>query len=108
MLASLVHLMTLTANRFSIDGKKIYGKPCLRVITMINFLKKGIQIVNEELAQYEQLRVDAENEYLAMNCGAFNTRLLAKIKRSKDGNNTNNNKEQQRIVMNSYPVKVMI
>ena len=50
---------------------------------MINLLKKGIQILNEELAQYEQLRVNAENEYQAMSCGAFNPRLLAKIKRSK-------------------------
>ena len=94
MLASLVHLMTLTANRFSIDGKKIYGKSCLRVITMIFFLKKGIQIVNEELAQYEQLRVDAENETLVMSCGAFNPRFLAKIKRSRAGNNTKSNKEK--------------
>ena len=94
MLASLVHLMMLTANHFSIDGKKIYGESCLRVLTMINFFKKGIQILNEELAQYEQLRVDAENEYLAMSCGAFNPHFLAKIKRSKDGNNTNNKKEK--------------
>jgi len=53
---------------------------------MINLLKKVIQIVNEELAQYEQLRVNAENEYMAMSCGAFNPRLLAKIKRSKADN----------------------
>ena len=50
---------------------------------MINLLKKGIQILNGEIAQYEQLRVSAENEYHAMCCGAFNPRLLAKIKRSK-------------------------
>ncbi len=56
---------------------------------MINLLKKGIQILNEEFAQYEQLRVNAENEYQAMSCGAFNPRLLAKIKRSKADNNTN-------------------
>ena len=54
---------------------------------MINLLKKVIQIVNEELAQYEQLRVNAENECLAMSCGAFNLRFLAKVKRSKAGNN---------------------
>ncbi len=59
---------------------------------MINLLKKGIQILNEEFAQYEQLRVNAENEYQAMSCGAFNPRLLAKIKRSKADNNTNINK----------------
>ena len=55
---------------------------------MIKLLKKGIQILNEELAQHEQLRVNAENEYQAMSCGAFNPRLLAKIKRSKADNNT--------------------
>jgi hypothetical protein len=53
---------------------------------MINLLKKGIQILNGEQAQYEQLRVSAENEYQAMCCGAFNPRLLAKIKRTKANN----------------------
>ena len=56
---------------------------------MINLLKKGIQILNEKLAQYEKLRVNAETEYLTMSCGAFNPRFLAKIKRSKADNNTN-------------------
>ncbi len=50
---------------------------------MINLLKKGIQLLSGELAQYEQLLVNDENEYQAMSCGAFNPRLLAKIKRSK-------------------------
>ena len=59
---------------------------------MINLLKKIIQILNEELAQHEQLRVNAENEYQAMSCGAFNPRFLAKIKRSKADNNTNKKK----------------
>ncbi len=62
---------------------------------MINLLKKAIQIVNEELAQYEQLRVNAENEYLTMSCGAFNPRFLAEIKRSKTDNNRNKDKEKQ-------------
>jgi len=53
---------------------------------MINLLKKVIQIFNEELTQYEKLRVNDENEYLAMSCGAFNPRLLAKIKRSNADN----------------------
>jgi hypothetical protein len=53
---------------------------------MIDFLKKRIQELNEELAQYEQLRVNTENEHQAMSCGAFNPRLLAKIKRSKADN----------------------
>ena len=59
---------------------------------MINLLKKAIQIVNEELAQYEQLRVNAENEYQTMSCGAFNPRFLAKIKRSKAENTIKNKK----------------
>ncbi len=58
---------------------------------MINLLKKVIQIFNEELARYEQLRINAENEYLVMSCGAFNPRFLAKIKKSKTDNSSNNN-----------------
>jgi hypothetical protein len=53
---------------------------------MINLLKNGMQLLNEELARYKQLRVNAENEYLAMSCGAFNPRFLALIKRSKTDN----------------------
>jgi len=53
---------------------------------MINLLKKGIQLLNGELAQYEQLRVSTENEYQAMCCGTFNPSLLDKIKRSKANN----------------------
>ena len=56
---------------------------------MIKLLKKGMQALNEELAHYEQLRVNAENEYLVMSCGAFNPRFLAKIKKSKAFNSTN-------------------
>lgn len=63
-------------------------------LSLINFLNKGIQIVNEEFARYEQLRVNAENECLAMSCGAFSPRLLAKIKRSKTSNNRNKNKQK--------------
>ena len=62
---------------------------------MINLLKKGIQILNGEFAQYEQVRVNAENEYQAMSCGAFNPRFLAKVKRSKADNSTNRNKKIQ-------------
>ena len=50
-----------------------------------------IQIFNEELANHEQLRVNAEYEDQVMNCGAFDPRFLAKIKRSKAGINTNKN-----------------
>ncbi len=59
---------------------------------MINLLKKGIQILNGELSQNEQLHVNAENEYQAMSCGAFPPRFLAKIKRCKGDNSTNKNK----------------
>jgi hypothetical protein len=51
-------------------------------LSMINFFKKSMQGLNEELAQDEQLRVNAENEEQAMSCGAFNPRFLAMIKRS--------------------------
>jgi hypothetical protein len=76
----------LVANHF-IDEKKIQGKPCLRVTTMINFLKKRVQKFNEKLSQCEELRINTENEYLVMSCGAFNPRFLAKVKRSQAGNN---------------------
>lgn len=56
---------------------------------MIDFLKKRIQMLNRKLAQYEQLRVNAENEYQAMSCGSFNPRFLAKIKRSQADNGHN-------------------
>ncbi len=59
---------------------------------MINLLKKGIHIFNGEFSQNERLHVNAENEYLAMRCGAFPPRFLAKIKRCKSDNNTNKNK----------------
>jgi len=50
---------------------------------MITLLKKVIQRVYEDLAQYQQLRVNAENEYQAMSCGALNPRLLARVRRCK-------------------------
>ncbi|MFV9615488.1 MAG: hypothetical protein ACNYZG_05995 [Gammaproteobacteria bacterium] len=61
---------------------------------MINLLKKGIQKLNGKLSQYEQLRINDENENQAMSCGALNPRFLAKIKRSKTDNNTNKSKEK--------------
>jgi len=64
-------------------------------MTMIKLLTKGIQLLNKDFAQYEQLRVNAENEYLVMSCGAFNPRFLAKIKRSQADNNTDTNEEKQ-------------
>lgn len=53
---------------------------------MINFLKKQLQLLNDKFTQHEQLRVNAENEYMAMSCGSFNPQLLAMIKRSKVDN----------------------
>ena len=53
-----------------------------------------MQILNEKLAQHEQLRVNTESEYLAMSCGSFNPRFLAKIKKSKVDNYENKTKEK--------------
>lgn len=61
---------------------------------MINLIKKGMQILNGELTRYEQLRVNAENEYQAMSCGAFNPRFLAKIKKNKHENDKNKSEEK--------------
>jgi len=58
---------------------------------MINLLKNGLKILNGELTQHEQLLVNTENEYQAMSCGAFNPRLLARIKRCKADNSKNKN-----------------
>ena len=63
---------------------------------MINLLKKGMQIFNSKLSQCEQLHVNAENEYQAMSCGAFNPRFLAKIKKSKADYSKNKNKKSNR------------
>ena len=56
---------------------------------MVNLFKKGLQILNGERTQQEQLLVNAENEYQVMSCGAFNPRLLAEIKKSKADNKKN-------------------
>jgi len=50
---------------------------------MINLIKKGMQLLSEELARYEQLRINAENEHQAMSCGSFSPQFLARIKRNK-------------------------
>jgi hypothetical protein len=49
---------------------------------MISFLKQKKQ-ADAGPSQDEQVRIDDENEYLAMSCGSFNPRFLAKIRRSK-------------------------
>jgi hypothetical protein len=54
---------------------------------MIKFLKKRINIFHAEPSLAEQSRVNAENEYLAMSCGSFSPRLLARIKSSKAEHN---------------------
>lgn len=58
-------------------------------LSISTLLKKGMQIINQQLAHYEMLRDNAENESLAMNCGAFNPRFLAKIKKCKADNSMN-------------------
>ena len=58
-------------------------------LSISTLLNKGIQIINQQLAHFEMLRVNAENESLAMSCGAFNPRFLAKIKKCKADNRMN-------------------
>jgi hypothetical protein len=60
---------------------------------MINLFNKGRMILNGELSPYEQLRVNADNEYLAMCCVSFNPRFLAKIKRGKADFKTNKDRK---------------
>jgi hypothetical protein len=52
-------------------------------MTMTNLIRKVMQILNDELTRYRQWRINTEYERQAMNCGAYNPRFLAKIKRSK-------------------------
>ena len=56
-------------------------------LSMNNLIHKCIEKLFGELSQYEKLRVNAENEYLTMSCGAFNPQFLAMIKKSKVDNN---------------------
>jgi hypothetical protein len=53
---------------------------------MIRLLKIRIQLFGGGLSQHEQSRVDAENEHLAMSCGSFNPRFLAKVTRCQADN----------------------
>ena len=50
---------------------------------MINILKKKIQLLSSESIQKDQLQINAENEFLALSCGAFSPKFLAKVKRCK-------------------------
>ena len=61
--------------------------------TMMHLVKSGIQMIYELLAQYEQFRINAENEFQAMSSGALNPRFLAKIKKTRVDNKRN---EKQR------------
>lgn len=62
---------------------------------MMNFLNKIKQIFKQEPTPYEQLHVNAENEYQAMSCGAFNPKFLARIRKSKADNNKIKNKKKE-------------
>ncbi len=71
-----------------------------RVITMHNnnlpvfdFFIKGMRILNNESDQHQLLSGNAENEYQAMSCGAFNPRFLAMVKRSKADEKKKQNNE---------------
>ena len=53
---------------------------------MFRLFKIGMQRLNETVGQYRRIGgASPEDEDLAMSCGAFNPRFLAKIKRSKAG-----------------------
>ena len=60
---------------------------------MMHLVKSAIQMIYELLAQYEQFRINAENEFQAMSSGALNPRFLAKIKKTRVDNKRN---EKQR------------
>lgn len=62
---------------------------------MINVFRRGIQILSEGFYQHEQLYVNAENECQVINCGAINSQLLAKVKRSKADSATVANGEKK-------------
>ena len=63
-------------------------------LPMFDLLKKVMQILNNTSDHYMQLRVNAENEYQAMRCGAFNPRFLAMVQRSNVNNDKNESKEK--------------
>jgi hypothetical protein len=50
---------------------------------MLKLFKNGMQRLNATFGQYRQTAASAEDEDMAMSCGAFNPRFLAKIKRTK-------------------------
>jgi len=62
-------------------------------LPVFDFFKKGMRILNNEPDQHQLLSGNAENEYQAMSCGAFNPRFLAMVKRSKADEKKNENNE---------------
>lgn len=51
---------------------------------MFDYLKKRLQQSREAYSRQVQLRINDENEYLAMSCGTFNPRFLEKIKKCNE------------------------
>ena len=51
---------------------------------MLEYIKRKKQVENIDTLQQNvpRIRIEDENEYLALSCGTFNPRFLAKIKRS--------------------------
>ena len=49
---------------------------------MREYIKRKKQVENIDTLQQNVPRIEDENEYLALSCGTFNPRFLAKIKRS--------------------------
>lgn len=63
---------------------------------MYNLLKQESTMLNDTLSQREQLLVNAEYEYQAMSCGAFNPRFLAMVKRCKAEYKENRDSQNKR------------
>lgn len=53
-----------------------------RIDAMLEYIKRKKQVENVDTLQQNVPRIEDENEYLALSCGTFNPRFLAKIKRS--------------------------
>jgi hypothetical protein len=51
----------------------------------LDFLNRLVDVIYVQYARYQQFRMNIENENMAMSCGTYNPRFLAKIKRSKPG-----------------------
>ena len=51
----------------------------------IDFLNRLLDVIHVQYARYQLFRMNIENENMAMSCGTYNPRFLAKIKRSRPG-----------------------